>query len=893
MRGLHALIGIWQRLTRGVRRRRLDRDIDEELRFHLDMRAAEQARDGVAEPDLVARRRFGNVGVVKEQVRDMWTFPSFESFWQDIRYALRMLRRTPGFTLVAVLALSVGIGANTAIFSLVDAMLVRGLPYAHADRLVLVIGNVQRAAVERRGASYPDYLDWRAQATSFEDLAAYSSSTTTLTGDEEPERLNAETVSAPYFRILGEAPALGRVFRDEEDQVPDRDAVVVLADGLWRRRFGADPSVVGRTIVLDGRAYRILGVMPPGFTGLSDQADLWVPFVMSGPGLDSRGRRWFNAVARLKSGVTEGQAQSEMDAISQRLETAYPTTNEKRGAEVIGLGVETFSNLRPAVLTLMAAVVFVLLIACANVANLLISRSEVRQQEMAVRAALGAGRRRLVRQLVTESLVLAGLGAIGGLVLASVAVRTLVATSPVALPSFLRPGLDPTVLLFTIGMAGLSGLLLGLAPATHARASAMNAVLKDATRGSTGARSRRLRGVLVVAEVSLAVVLLVGAGLLVRSVQKLTAIDPGFDPQSVLSMSVSIPRLPVPAVPRVPAVSAPVPAPPLVVPPRVLLERVRAVPGVTAASLASDVPLGGSSSAVFYGAEGDTTTDAQTMPRAYYHRVTPEFFATLRIPIVSGRTFLDNETTPDSTAVVVSDGVARRFWPGQDAVGHRIKFGSASSPNPWLTIVGVVGDVKYRGLPENPTADPDLFLPALDRPAQSLLVRTSVPPDRVAPAVRAAIREAGPAVVIYNVAALESLVSRQSAQSRFTTWLMGVFAAAAMLLSVVGIYGVMSYLVNQRRREFGIRLALGASRRQIVRLVLRHGARMVAVGVVIGAVASAGVARLLQSMLFGVSAVDVSSAAVVALLGIVALVACYVPAVRATRVDPVVALRND
>jgi putative ABC transport system permease protein len=888
VRAIERLIDLWQRLTWGLRRRRLDRDLDDELRFHLEMRAAERADAAAGDPDLLARRRFGNVAVVKEAIKDMWTFPSFESIWQDVRYALRMLRRTPAFTVVAVLALSVGIGANTAIFSLVDTMLVRGLPYPGADRLVLLIGNVQRQRVERRHGSYPDLLDWRAQATSFTAMAAYDSATATLNGGDEPLPVNAELVSAAYFGVLGEAPALGRVFRSDEDEVSPRDLVVVLADGLWRRRFGADPGVVGRDVRIGSRMFHVVGIMPPGFRGVTDQADLWLPFALEGGNLRSRGRRWFDVVARLRDGVTEAQAQAEMDAISRRLAVAYPETNEKRGVEVIGLGTYTFSDLRPAVLALMTAVVFVLLIACANVANLLIGRSEVRQREMAVRAALGAGRRRLVRQLVTESAVLAILGAAGGLALAAVAIRTLVAASPVELPTYFRPHLDPVVLLFTTGVAALCGLLLGLAPALHARRADVGAVLKDAARGSTGRAGVRLRGGLVVAEVTLAVVLLAGAGLLIRSIRNLTALDLGYDPAGVLAVDVSIPRAATPAAPS----AAGTPAP-LSVSPRVLLERVRAVPGVTAASLASDVPLGGASSAVFYDAEGDTTMDARTRPRAYVHEVTPDFFATLRMPILAGRTFRESEETAGSPAVIVSQGVARRFWPGENAVGRRIKLGDASSSDPWLTIVGVVADTKYRGVPSNPTADPDLFFPATDRSGVSLLVRTDVPPASVTSAVREAIRQAGPSVTVAEATTLDDLAAEQTARSRFTTWLMGVFAAVALLLSVVGISGVMSYVVTQRTREFGIRLALGAGRSEIVRLVLRHGLYLVAAGVALGVAGSIGVARLLQSMLFGVSAADLSAGLAVAVLVVVALVACAVPAVRATRVDPTTALRNE
>jgi putative ABC transport system permease protein len=776
-------------------------------------------------------------------------------------------------------------------------MLLRGLPYPDPDRIVVLIGNVQRTTVERRGNSYPDHRDWRAKSSRFVDMAAYTTSTMTLMGFDEPERLAIETVSAPYFSVLGVTPALGRTFRPEEDEVPNRDAVVILSDGLWRRRFAADPSIVNRTIQSTARTYTVIGVMPPGFTGISDTAQLWLPFMFSGTPIDNRGSRGFQTIARLKPGATIDQARAELDVISKQLEAAYPGTNDKRGVEVSPLSVETYGQLQPVVLTLMIAVSFVLLIACANVANLLIGRSETRQREIAVRTALGAGQARLLRLLVTESCVLTLVGAAAGVGLAKLSVQALTAASPVTFPSFVQPGLNLAVLGFTAGVAIFCGVLIGLAPAMHTRWANLTQALKE-NRGSTGVRSQRLRAGLVVAEVALAIVLLIGAGLMIRSVQKLTAIDPGFNPDGLLTLSAGIPRLPAPGSPPVaPAGGSsrptPPPPPPLVVSGTELMTQIRAVPGVTAVSLASDVPLGDSSSATFYSAEGDTNTTAETRPRAYVHRVTPDFFTTLGMPLEAGRTFQESDATPDSTAVIVGEGVTRRFWPNQDPIGKRIKIGAATSPTPWLTIVGVVPDVKYRGLPANPTTDPDLYFPALDRAVQGLLIRTSVDPASVTGAVRAAIRRAHPAIVVYNVTPMTQLVRAQTAASTFTTWLLSVFAATALVLSVIGIYGVMSYLVTQRTREFGIRLALGATRGELVGVVLRHGGKLIAIGAVIGIAGAFAVSRLLEELLYGVTTVDVAAGMAILVLVVVAILACAVPAVRATRVDPVIALRNE
>jgi putative ABC transport system permease protein len=879
------LLAAWRRLVAIVRRRRLERDIDDELAFHVAMRAEASARDGQADAARAARLQFGSLAAYREQTREMWTFSSFESVRQDLRYTARVLRRAPAFTIVAVLALAIGIGANTAIFSLVEGIVVRGLPYPDADRLVVLIGNVERASVERRGDSYPDFVDWREQSRSFDGIAAFTTDTTTLAAGGEPERLDVEDVSAPYFSLLAVSAARGRVFRADEDAVPDRDAVCVIGDGLWKRRFGADPGVVGRTITLGARLYTVVGVLPPGFAGLSDTAELWRPFMMSGWDLEGRGSRGFYALARLKAGTTPAAAQAELAGISRRLAHAYPDTNDKRSVEVSPLSVETFGRLTRAVVTLMTAVLLVLLIACANVATLLIGRSETRQREIALRAALGAGRRRLLRQLVTESLVLTAIGAGAGVVLARLAIPVLVASSPIALPSFFTPRIDLPVFAFTVASAVACGLLLGLAPALHTRVGAAADALKNGNRGSSGGvRSRRSRTVLVVAEVALAVVLAAGAGLMIQTVRNLAALDPGFDTGNVLTMSVAIPRQPTPAA----SPGVPPPPPPFVASSRILLDHVRAVPGVTSASLATDLPLGGDSSAVFYHAEGDTTTDATTVPRAYVHRVTPGFFATLDMPLRRGRTFLDRELTADSTAVIVSQGVMRRFWPDGDPIGKRLRIGS----RPWFTVVGVVDDVRYRGLPANPTADPDLYFPFVDRGVQSLAVRSALPPTAVAASVRAAIRAVDPSIVIYGQTTLAERAARQTAAPRFTMWLMGLFAAAAMLLAVIGVYGVMAYLVAHRRREFGIRLALGATRRRILRLVVGEGALLVAGGVAAGGVAACFLARALDTLAFSVGSAAPAAVGAVALLAVVALLACAIPAARATRVNPATALRE-
>jgi putative ABC transport system permease protein len=697
-----------------------------------------------------------------------------------------------------------------------------------------------------------------------------------------------EFVSAGYFSLLGISPALGRTFLDDEDRFPSPARVVVISDGLWRRQFGGDTNVVGRRLTLNAEPYSVIGVMPAGFKGLTDTADLWVPFTLELPQatMMNRGNRWFAALARLRPGVTIATAQAELDAISRQLETAYPDTNEKRAVEVSPLEVELFGGFRPALLTLAAAVAFVLLIACANVANLLIARSEARRREIAVRTALGAGRGRLLRQLITESCVLTALGAAAGLILARISVAALIARSPVTFPSFVTPDLDLRVAAFTIAVSAACGILVGLAPGLQARSLNLNDALKDAARGSDGRQSQRVRNVLVIAEVSMAVVLLIGAGLMIRSVRNLASIRPGFEPASLLTLHVSIPRTQQDsgaAGSALPAVEG-----------RVLLDRFRAVPGVTDVALGSDLPFDGESTAAFYAVEGMTPVTPQNAPRAYRHRVSPDFFRTLRIPLIAGRTFTDAELTPTSPVAIVSERVVQRFWPREDPIGKRIKFGQLESSTAWMSVVGVAGDVKYRGLPDNPTQDPDIYLPFADRNTQiALAVRSAVPPSTLIAPMRAVIRSADPSIPVYGVATMDELMRTQTSQSRFTMWLMGIFAAVALTLAVIGIYGVMSYLVTQRTREIGIRLALGADAPDIVRLVVANGARLIAIGIGIGLAGAFALQRAVGSLLFGVTAADVASAIAVAVLAGVALAACYLPAARATRVDPLNALRCD
>jgi putative ABC transport system permease protein len=857
---------------------RSDSDFDDEVDTHISMLTERLVRQGMPFEDArhEALRQFGNRTVLKEIRNDMRAFVWLETLWQDLRYGVRVLRKNKGFAAVAAITLALGIGANTAIFSVVNAAVLRPLPYPHPQRLAILWGNVKRARVERRGASYPDYLDWHDQTQSFETMAAFTDNKFALTGIDTPERISGEYVSQPYFSLLGMQPALGRTFSPAEDRVPQRDAVVVLSDGAWKHRFGGDPNIVGRTIQLDGHPYTVIGIAPPGFSGLTDQAELWVPFVMSGSAEDlgERGTRGFEVLARLRGGVSFARAQADMDALSLRLARAYPGTNEARGVEISPLEREILGDMRQPLLILLAAVGFVLLIACTNVANLLLARSEARQREIAMRIALGASRRRVLRQLLAESAVLVTLGCLAGLILAHFCARALMAASPVTFPSYVHPSLDPAVTLFTVLICCSVGLVLGLAPATHVRTAGVHDALKQSSGRSAGSDGgRRFRNALVVAEIAFSMLLLIGAGLLIRSLDRLATLDPGYDPSHLLTLRVTLPSL---------------------LPAGELLRRVSQLPSVQAASISTDVPLGGDS-AVFYTAEGQPAMNAQTMPRAYFHRVSPDFFKTLRTPFIVGRAFTEDEVHHNADVVIVTESLVKRFWSGRHPIGKRIKVGRLNSPRPWLTIVGVVHDLKYRRWPHNPTADPDLFQVFDERSRDfSVLVRTSLDPSAMALAVRNTLRQIEPSILIYDSATMEEFIAHETAGPRFTGWLMAIFAGIALALAVIGIYGVVSYSVSRRTREIGVRIALGANRPQVLRMIVGSGMGLVVIGLLLGTGAALALTRLIGTLLYGVTPSDPLTYGAAALtLAIAALMACLMPALRAARIDPAVTLRNE
>jgi len=802
------------------------------------------------------------------------------SILQDLRYGLRTLLNNPGFTTVAVATLALGIGANTAIFSVVNAVLLRPLPYDAPDRLALVWHtNPNKDEGATDFLSYQSFLDFRRQTTTFEEMAGVTPPwSLVLSGDGEPERVSAQFVSWSFFRLLGVEPLLGRTFLAPEDQ-PGRPLAAVLSHRLWQRRFGSDPQALGRTITIDGRPVTVLGVMPPGFFFLED-VDLWTQ--LSGNPIIGRGRgvRVARVVARLGPAADLDQARGEMQTIARQLQQEYPDSNAGLGASAVPLHEHIVGNSRTALVILLGVVGFVLLIACSNVTNLLLARAESRGREIAVRTALGASRPRLLRQLLTESVLLAMLGGAGGLLLAAWAADLIRGLGPAGLPRADEVGIDPPVLAFTSILSLLTGLLLGLAPALHVTGAQVSERLKDGGRSTPAGARGALRNLLVISEVALALVLLAGAGLMIRSLARLLDVSPGFDASRLLTLQISLPDATYAQPARRTSFY------------EELFSRLEALPGVEASGGATRIPLRDGVTTKLDIEGSAVATGAQ--PEVEFRRASARYFRAMGIPIVKGRA-LEEQDGPESRLVaVINETAARRFWPGADPIGARVRF-FGSDPNlPWWTIVGVVGDVKHFGLDLAPR--PEVYIHFGQGPPISpfIAVRASIDPTGLTAAVRDTIRAIDRDVVIYNIATMPELIRGSIVQRRSNTISLGLFAAIALTLAALGIYGVLSYSVRQRTHEIGVRMALGAAHRDVVNLVLRQGLALVLIGVLAGLLAALALTRLLSSMLYEVAATDPPTFIIVpVILILVALLATYLPARRATRVDPMIALRNE
>ena len=803
----------------------------------------------------------------------------------DLRYAWRALWKSPTTTLGAVLALALGIGATTTMFGLLNAVALRPLPFPESDRLVELWGNVERQTVERRGASIPDYLDWKEKSRSFEMMSAWSQNDFIRYGAGVPEQLSGELVAGDYFAALGVTPVLGRTLTAADDDA-SATLAAVISERLWEREFGREAAAIGRSIPLDDQLYTVVGVAPKNFAGRSDTSDVWVSLVRSRPGgPDARGNRWFPALARLAPGVSREAAQADVTTIARQLAQAYPATNDKRGVEVSPLADEVFGQIRPAIALLFGAVGFVLVIACASVASLLLARTESRRREFSLRRAIGADGLRLARLMLAESAWVVVLGGAAGSLLAMWAGDALLALSPVQLPSFAAPGVDWR----TLGFVALLGITItvaiGLSPLRSMKGHSLAQDLREGAVESRGGGGGRTLQVIVAGQIAVTVTLLVGAALFTRSFAALARFDPGFEPAGVMSLRVRLPVVGTQAG-ALTGVDGGVQT-------LALLDDLRALPGVKSASVSSSVPLGGSA-AVFYAAEGMAPVDATNRPRTYVHRVSPGYVETVGLHLVEGRSFVAADLGADSRSVLVTEALAKRFWPRESALGRRIKQGDAAGPAPWLTIVGVLRDANLRGIPNNPTRDPDVFFPYTGRPAAFAVMLRADNVSGVANLAAEILRRHDPGVAVFNVIELRNLVDLELAASRFLTWLTGVFAATALTLAIIRIYGLLAYGVGQRTREIGVRAALGAGRGQLMGLVVGQGVMLALVGVAAGGLAAAALGRFVENQLYSVQPLDIASFALTAGVMIsTALVASLAPAMRALRVDPMTALRGE
>ena len=811
----------------------------------------------------------------------------------DLRYAWRALWKSPTTTLGAMLALALGIGATTTMFGLLNAVSLRPLPYPESDRLVELWGNVERQAVERRGTSIADYLDWKARTTSFDRFSAWSQNGFIMYGNGAPERLSGEVVAGEYFGVLGVEPILGRALTSADD-AGDAPLTAVIGEELWSRAYARAQDVIGKSIRLNNQVFTIVGVAPAKFKGRSDASEVWVSMIASvpPPAREARGSRGFPALARIAPGVSLAQAQADATTVAKQLEQAYPQTNEKRGIEVSPLANEVFGTIRPAISLLFGAVAFVLVIACASVASLLLARTESRRREFSLRRAIGADERRLVRLLLSESAWVVALGGTAGVILSMWAGDALLALSPVQLPSFAAPGIDWRTLGFVAGIGVLITFVIGLSPLRSMGKHSLAQDLREGAVEARGGASGRTLQAIVAVQIAVTVTLLVGAALFGRSFAALAKFDPGFEPSGVLSMRVQLPVVAgAQATPPPQGQSVDAGAPSLA-----LLEDLRGLPGVTHAALASSIPLGGQG-AIFYSAEGMDAVDATNRPRAFLHRVSPDYVETIGLRLVEGRVFGPTDLGANATNVMVTMAMAQRFWPGQSAIGRRIKSGdlTAENKNPWWTIVGVLQDANLRGIPVNPTRDPDIFLPFNERSRGfAVLIKTAGDPSLLIKPATDVLRRTDAGIAVFTPQPLSELVDQQLAASRFLTWLTSVFALTALTLAIIGIYGLLAYWVGQRTREIGVRAALGANRGQLMGLVVGQGLMLALIGVVAGGIAAAVLGRFVETQLYSVQPLDiVSFAATAGVMIATAFIASVVPALRTLRIDPINALRGE
>jgi len=883
-----------RRLSMLFRRAQFDRELDEEMRLHIELREKEMREKGHGEYGLSpeeahmnARKQFGNALATRETGHEAWGWAWLEHLSQDVRFAFRMFAKNPGFTAIAILTLALGIGANTAIFSVVYGVLLQPLPYRNPSQLVVL--NETTPRVGNVSVSYPNFLDWRAQSRMFSQMASVDSVGFNLAGVSQPESISGEAVSPNFLSMLGVHPILGRDFNPSEEK-SGTAPVALLSYQLWQSHLGGDRNVVGRTIALDGRSFTIVGVLPRDFRSV-DKTDVMEPigvWATNNPEAADRGDRGDSVViGRLAQGATLAQARAEMEGIAANLAKEYPGSNDQFGVALMSIRDAFVSDARPAVLVLFAAVMFVLLIACANVANLFLVRGAARTKEIALRIAFGASRSRIIRQMLTESFVLACLGGILGLALAIGGIQGISKLIPMDMLSGAVVGLNGAVLLFAAGVVVLAAFIFGLAPALHSTKPDIQTELKEGGRTtSAGVAQNRLRGVLAIAEISLALILLVGAGLMMKSLYNLMNVNPGFRPDRVLNMEMDLRTQQYAKDPAILNFWQQV------------LDRVRALPGIESAAVGTVVPLTDNHSRGDITIEGMPLLKPGSYPHPDYHEVSSDYVRTLGIPLLRGRTFTeaDNENAP--LVGLINQKLARQYFPNEDPIGKRFMFGhpdpTGKTPPKWITIVGEVGDTKLYGL-ANP-ARLEVYVPYRQNANSdmNLVVKSSVDPAALINSIRGAIGSIDRDQPIFAISTMNQLVSDSVSTRRITLVLLGLFSALALILAAIGIYGVISYSVAQRTHEIGIRMALGAQRGDVLRMVLKQGVKIALAGVAIGFAISIGLTQLMSSLLFSVGADDPATfAGAAVLLALVALLACYIPARRALRVDPVIALRYE
>jgi len=863
-------------------RHRKDEELDAEIRSHLDEAIRDRLARGEAPDEARANalREFGNVGLVKEVTREMWGWASLERLWQDLRFGGRMLRRNPGFSLVAILTLALGIGANTAIFSVVNGVLLRPLPFKEPEQLV----RIWEANLEKDRAhemtSLSNLRDWQSRNRSFEGIAAWQRlSSITLTGQSPAVELTASVVTADFFALLGVNAAIGRTFTAEESQ-PGRTRVAVLSHKLWQQ-LGANAQIAGATIQFEKTDFQIVGVLPADFNSPAGDADLWLPLRFTPNEID-RGQTYLSALARMRHGVTLAGAQADVDGIAAELAREYPASNRGRGLDLVSLHDQTVGQVRSALRLIFCAVALLLLLACANVANLLLVRATGRRRELAVRAALGASRWQIVRQLVTESLLLFAGGGIGGLFVAAWALELLKILSPGNLPRLGGVSIDGRAFLFTAVVALLTGVAFSLATAFHGSATDLTTALKAGQpNASSGRGETRLRHAFVIAQIALACVLLIGTGLMLKSFLRLSQTPPGFDAHNLLVVRLFLDDDYRQEQRQVAFY-------------RELTQRLKSLPGVKNAGAATVLPMNpfGIDFDVPWYREGEAEPQRTNAAKARFRSATPDYFQAMGIPLLKGRAFTERDEQSAPRVVIVNQSLAERAWPGESALGKRLRFFWAD----WQSyeVVGVVGNAKSYGLASDWRAE--LFVPHAQIPYTSMnvVVRTANDPANLVADVRRVILELDATQPPHSLVTMEELVSASVAKEKFALTMLEILAVLALLLAALGIYSVLSYAVSQRTREIGLRLALGAQTNSVLRLIVGKGMRLSLAGIVVGLLASFGLTRLMRNLLFGVTTTDSATFALTTiLLLLVALLACWIPARRAMKVDPLIALRHE